>query len=174
MSFAYKFPWRFRTNRSTPHGTVTTAFRTYFGCSSRRQQQKASVFTNACSMWWDTLIIGWCLCLRRRAYEMLQESGWVTLPSQRTLRDYTHYVNSTTGFSTEVDKQLMAAAKAERSGEWEGWKIGRVGECVVLIMDKMHAKEDLVYDKHSGTLIGFAKLISTSSSSKVTTQTVRQ
>ncbi len=29
---------------------------------------------------------------------------------------------------------------------------------VVLIMDEMHIKEDLVYDKHNGTLIGFTNL----------------
>ena len=72
------------------------------------------------------------------------------LPSQHTLRDYTHYVHSTTGFSTEVDKQLMEAAKVEKAEEWE--------KCVVLVMDEMHVKEDLVYHKHSGVLIGFFNL----------------
>ena len=35
----------------------------------------------------------------------------MTLPSQRTLRDYTYYVRTTTGFSTEGDRQMMTAAK---------------------------------------------------------------
>ena len=96
------------------------------------QQQKASAFTNACSMWWDTLIIGWCLYLKQpssRAYEMLWESGWVTLPSQRTLRDYTlcefhHWL------FYEVDKQLMTAAKAERAEEWESvWYLSGTRSC---------------------------------------------
>ena len=57
---------------------------------------------------------------------------------------------STTGFSTEVDKQLMEAAKVAKAEEWE--------KCVALVMDEMHVKENLVYDKHSGALIGFANL----------------
>ena len=88
--------------------------------------------------------------LSGRAYEMLRESGCITLPSQRTLRDYTHYVRSTTGFSAQVDEQLMEAAKVAKAQEWE--------KCVVLVMDEMHVKEDLVYDKHSGALIGFVNL----------------
>ena len=117
------------------------------------QQQKASALTNARSMRWYPLMIKWCLYLRHlsgSAYEMLRESGCITLPSQRTLRDYTHYVRSTTGFSAEVDEQLMEAAKVAKAEEWE--------KCVVLVMDEMHVKEDLVYDKHSGALIGFVNL----------------
>ena len=98
-------------------------------------------------------MIKWCLYLRHlsgKAYEMLRESGCITLPSHRTLSDYTHYVHSTTGFSAEVDEQLMEAAKVAKAQEWE--------KCVVLVMDEMHVKEDLVYDKHSGALIGFVNL----------------
>ena len=79
------------------------------------------------------------------------------LPSQHTLRDYAHHVHSTTGFSTDVDKQLMGAAKVAKAEEWE--------KCVILVMHKMHVQEVLVYDKHSGALIGFDKPISTCSSS---------
>jgi hypothetical protein len=82
---------------------------------------------------------------------MLRESGCVVLPSQRTLRDYTYYVKSSTGFSAEVDQQLYSAAKIDENSE--EWK-----RCVVLVMDEMYIKEDLVYDKHSGALIGFANL----------------
>ena len=60
------------------------------------------------------------------------------------------YVRSTTGFSAEVDEQLMEAAKVAKAEEWE--------KCVVLVMDEMHVKEDLVYDKYSGALIGFVNL----------------
>ena len=51
-----------------------------------------------------------------------------------------HYI-AITGFSTEVE-----AAKVERKEEWE--------KRVVLVMDEMDVKEDLVHDKHSGTLFG--------------------
>ena len=45
------------------------------------------------------------------AYEMLRESGCIKLPSQRTLRDYTHVFKSVSGFSVDVDVQLMKDVK---------------------------------------------------------------
>ena len=115
------------------------------------QQQKASLLKNARCMRWHPLMIKWCLYLRHhsgRAYDTLRESGCVVLPSQRTLRDYTYYVRSSTGFTEEIDKQLLGAAMREKAGE--------LNRYVVLVLDEMYVREDLVYDKHSGALIGFA------------------
>ena len=58
----------------------------------------------------------------------------IALPSQRTLRDYTHFVQSRLGFSEEVDRQLMEAAKVTESLE-------EYKKCVVIIMDEMHIKD---------------------------------
>ena len=68
----------------------------------------------------------------------------IKLPSQRTLRDYTYYTKAAPGLSDDVDKQLMEAAKIDTCAEFEKF--------VVLLMDEMHVKDDLVYDKHSGRL----------------------
>ena len=81
---------------------------------------------------------------------MLRESGAITLPSQRTLRDYTHHVKACTGFSDEVDQQLAEAAKITTCDEHE--------KLVVLLLDEMHIREDLIYDKHTGALVGFSNL----------------
>lgn len=73
------------------------------------QQKTAASLKNSRSMKWHPLFIKWCLYLRHisgKGYEMLRQSECVHLPSQRTLRDYTHYTNTTIGFSAEVDKQL--------------------------------------------------------------------
>ena len=59
-------------------------------------------------------MIKWALYLRHlssKAYETMRKSGVIVLPSQRTLRDYTHFVQSRLGFSDEVDEQLVDAAK---------------------------------------------------------------
>ena len=104
-------------------------------------------------MRWHPLMVKWCLYLRHlsgKGCELLRDSGCIELPSQRTLRDYTHYVKATTGFSAEVDRQLMDATKVEVAKEWE--------KCVVLVLDEMYLREDLVYDKHSGALIGFSNI----------------
>ena len=89
-------------------------------------------------------------CGSSSAYESLRSSGCLQLPSQRTLRDYTHYVQAATGFSTEVDGMLMKAAKVDSCPERE--------KCMILLLDEMHIHEDLVFDKHTGAMVGFANL----------------
>ena len=68
-------------------------------------------------------------------YEALQDSGCIKIPSQRTLRDYTHYVEASTGFSSEVDKMLIQAAKVGTCPERE--------ENVVLLLDEMHIQYEV-------------------------------
>ena len=92
-------------------------------------------------------MVKWCIYLRHlssKAYEALRESGCVALPSQRTLRDYTHFVKAASGFSTAVDQQLMEAADIHTCEERDKY--------VVLILDEMHIKQELVYDKQTGVL----------------------
>ena len=117
------------------------------------QQEQAARVKDARSMRWHPLMVKWCLYLRHvsgKAYEILRQSGCIKLPSQRTLRDYTHFVSTTVGFSTEVDRQLMDIANIEHCKEHEKY--------VLLLMDEMYVKEDLVYDKHTGALTGFVNL----------------
>lgn len=114
------------------------------------QQQKAASLNNSRSMRWHPLFIKWCLYIKHlssKAYETIRDSGCISLPSQRTLRDYTHFVESTSGFSAE---QLLRASEVSTTADWE--------KCVCLVMDEMYIKEDLVYNKHSGELVGFANL----------------
>ena len=52
------------------------------------QQALASKLKSSCSMRWDPLVIHWCLYLRHlssSAYELLNELGIISLPSQCTL-----------------------------------------------------------------------------------------
>ena len=70
------------------------------------QQLKAASCRDRQQMHWHPIMVKWCLYLRHHsssAYESLRQSGCLLLPSQRTLRDYTHYANTTIGFSDEVD-----------------------------------------------------------------------
>ena len=115
------------------------------------QQKQASLLKNAKSMRWHPIFIKWCLYLRHlsgKSYEMLRNSGCIKLPSQRTLRDYTHYITTTIGFSTEVDKNLLDVAFLSKD----------INRYIFLIMDEVHIKNELVYDKHNGNLIGFVNL----------------
>ena len=51
------------------------------------------------------------------------------------------------GFSTAVYEQLMSTAGIDSLTEWQ--------KCVFILIDEMHIKENLVYEKHSGSVIGF-------------------
>lgn len=48
--------------------------------------------------------------LSSSAYHALRTSGFVKLPSERTLRDYTHHFENKPGFLKEVDQQLIDEA----------------------------------------------------------------
>ena len=101
---------------------------------------------------WHPLMVKWCIYLRHqssKAYETLRDSG-IALPSQRTLRDYSNAVKAAPGFSLEVDQQILQAAKLASSPDYH--------RLVVLLIDELHIKEELIYDKHSGQLIGFVNL----------------
>ena len=109
------------------------------------QQMKAAQLRSHSAMRWHPLMIKWCIYLRHLSsgcYEALRQSGCITLPSQRTLRDYTHFAKATMGFSVDVDLQLIEAAEISDCPEWK--------KCVMILMDKMYVKENLVYEKSSG------------------------
>ena len=101
---------------------------------------------------WHPAMIKWCLSLKllsSSCYNALRSSGVIKLPSDRTLRDYTNWTKLTTGLSTSVDQQLLIEANLESSEH----------NCYVcLIFDECKIKEDLVYDKHTGELIGFVDI----------------
>ena len=117
------------------------------------QEQRKAMSTSNTGMRWHPVMIKWCLYLRHfssKAYELLRSSGIIKLPSQRTLRDYTHFVSSKPGFSADLDKQLI---KQSNSTNLEPHQ-----RHVCLVADEMYVKEDLVYNKFTGELIGFANL----------------
>ena len=98
-------------------------------------------------------MIKWCIYLRAQSqgtYETMRNTGCIKLPSQRTLRDYTHHLECGAGFSAGVDTQLYNAAKLDSCNERDRY--------VMLLLDEMHVKQELVYDKHSGELVGFVNL----------------
>ncbi len=118
-----------------------------------KQQLQSASLPNARQRRWHPLMIKWALYLRHlsgKAYNTLQQSGVLALPSQRTLRDYTYFVESTLGFSNAVDTQLMEVSKF---GELQDFQ-----KCVAVVLDEMHIKKELVFSKHSGDLIGFCNL----------------
>ena len=96
-------------------------------------------------------MIKWALYLQYQsagAYGTIQ--SYIALPSQRTLRDYSHHTEAHVSFSDEADKQLMSIADVAQVQDWQKY--------VIVLMDEMHICEDLVYDQHTGALLGFTNL----------------
>ena len=117
------------------------------------QQQLQAATAPGCQRRYHPLMIKWALYLRHqssRAYDLLRESGVIALPSQRTPRDYTYFLESSIGFLSEVDQHLVDTVKVDTLADYQ--------KCVAVVMDEMHVKEDLVYNKHSGNLVGFTNL----------------
>ncbi len=77
-------------------------------------------------------------------------AGFIKLPSERTLRDYTHYFEHKAGYQVEVLQQLQKESKVKELSDNK--KFCR------LIIDEMKIREGLVYDKHSGEISGFCSI----------------
>ena len=111
---------------------------------------KAAMIKDSRQMRWHPVMIRWCLNLKllsTSAYHSLRTSGFMKLPSERTLRLY--FFQSKVGFQAETDKMLIEEAKLKGLPEWKKF---------VMLFDEMKLSESLVYDKHSAQVIGFVQL----------------
>ena len=92
------------------------------------QQMAAAKLSDPRQMRWHPHMIRWCLHLRLISgggYRLLRESGTLQLPSERTLRDYTHVVPPAIGFQERVAEQLAEQAKLDSLLEWEKFVVLR-------------------------------------------------
>ena len=116
-------------------------------------QLKAATVKDHRQVRWHPLLIKWCLNLKllsSSAYSAMRTSGFLTLPSERTLQDYVHHFKDKPGFQKEVHELLLQEMKLETNPEKRRY--------VCLILDEMKIKEGLVYNKYSGEMIGFMNL----------------
>ena len=82
----------------------------------------------------------------------MRESG-ISLPTRRTLNDYTHWIAAKPGFSCEVDEYLLTEAKINDLDNWQRFvhtlvKVMLYHRYVVLIIDGMKVRRYLVYEKN--------------------------
>ena len=81
-------------------------------------------------------------------YDNKTGTGVLVLPSLRTLRDYKNYIRATRGFNPDIVNEL--AKKTLTFSEIERY--------VIILFDETKIQENLVWDKHSGELIGLVDL----------------
>ena len=114
-------------------------------------EQQKKIFGKGTGVRYHPMIIRFCLSLASKSastYDELRSSNILTLPSRRTLRDYKNAVKPEAGFNPEVIQELIKVATP-----LEGHQ-----RYVVLSFDEMKIKENLVYDKYTGQLIGYVDL----------------
>lgn len=93
----------------------------------------------------------WSIYLRHlsgKGYALLRESGYLKLPSERTLRDYTFYNKTQIGFSTATDQKLLQLTKDYLPFQ----------KMIGITIDEMYISEGVVYDRKSGQILGFTDL----------------
>ena len=103
-------------------------------------------------MRWLPLVLRLALNLKYMsiyAYRPVCQSGIISLPSQRTPTDYTHWISPQSGLQVEyVEKLYSMLAKALPSPQHQ----------CALYVDDMKIKSGLVFSKHTGCLVGFVDL----------------
>ena len=110
------------------------------------------------------MVIKFCLSLASKSsstysdlrYDSKTGSGILVLPSLRTLRDYKNYINPRRGFNPDIINDLSVKTKEFSPAE----------RFVTILFDEMKIQEDLVWENHTGELIGLPQM-SLYSSSKV-------
>ena len=120
------------------------------------EQEKINALSDRRGRRWHPLVIRWCFQLYStspKAYQQLKDSGILTLPDSRTLRDYSNCYKSGLGFDPSfldlVKKDYLERSDPKDSDSWLG-----------LIHDEVSIRKDLVFDD-TGKLIGFVDLGST-------------
>ena len=115
------------------------------------QQLQYNHLNSKRSMKWHPLMIRFALNLKylsTSAYRAV--GGFISLPSERTLRDYTHWIEFGTGTSTAAVDRLNQDLNYE--------KLSNTQKKIVLLMDEMKIHSGLVFNKNSGQLVGFTDL----------------
>eukprot|EP00111_Clytia_hemisphaerica_P013446 TCONS_00039477-protein len=83
-----------------------------------------------------------------QAYDEVRNSKVLILPSRRTLRDYKNAIRPEVGFDHGVVEDLAELTKNLKGHQRN----------ITLSFDEVKIQEDLVFDKHTGELIGFVDL----------------
>ena len=81
---------------------------------------------------------------------MPQQQVLLKLPSERMLHDYTHYFKHKPGFQPELKNQHLKESQVNELSEQRKY-------CGILF-DEMKVKESIVYDKFTGSVVGFTNL----------------
>ena len=120
------------------------------------EEQQKYLNSSPTGIRYHPMIIRYCLSLAAKSsavydeirYDKKSGTGFLVLPSLRRLRDYKNYIRPQRGFNKEIISELRNKTKDFSENE----------KYVTLLMDEMKIQENLVWDKHTGELIGYVDL----------------
>ncbi|XP_019643730.1 PREDICTED: uncharacterized protein LOC109484810 [Branchiostoma belcheri] len=100
-------------------------------------------------MRWHPLVIRWCLRHYRSnsKYEALSKSGFLRLPSGRTLRDYKNFSTASSGWHISSLQRMRETFHVK--------KIKPHGNVGFLAFDEVKIKEGLIWEPNTNRLVGF-------------------
>ena len=117
------------------------------------EQQQKNIPRSARVRRYHPTIIRWCISVAAKsasAYDKLRDTfkDSIVLPSRRVLRDYSNAITPKTGFNPGLVGEIKDATKDYTSSQ----------RYVMLLFDEMKVQSNLVWDKHSGELVGYVNL----------------
>ena len=115
------------------------------------KQQKLHAKGNPNAIKYHPMILRFCISLASKsasAYDELRNTRILSLPSRRTLRDYTNYIKPSPGFNPKVREELIKTASSLQLFQ----------RFVCLSFDEIKIQENFEFDKSTGDLIGFVDL----------------
>ena len=120
------------------------------------QDQAKALSVPSAQMRWHPSVLRWCLQQygrSRQQYEHIQSSGFLKLPSGRTLLRYQNLCHPDSGWQPESLAEMRAQFDvflAEKKGKPDRSHYG------AFYFDEMTIKEGLVWDQRTNELVGFA------------------
>lgn len=120
------------------------------------QEQQKYLQSSSTGVRYHPAVIRYCLSLAAKSSSFYEDirynektgTGFLILPSQRRLRDYRNYIRPKPGFNYHVINELITKTAYFSDAE----------KYIVLLLDEMKIQENLVWDKHTGELIGYVDL----------------
>ena len=117
------------------------------------QQMKYIKRCDKRQMRWHPTIIKWCIAIHTKsskAYDLLRTSGFINLPHESTLRDYSHFTKAKSGWNVDIVNRIKEDINFKTLEEYQ--------KNVILMFDEIRIKDGLVYSTETGELVGFIDL----------------
>ena len=98
------------------------------------------------------VMVRWCISIFLKspgAYDHIRNSGFLMMPSRKTLNKYINFTDAMGGLNPDVLQQLETTVL-------NNTKVAE--KHVGIVIDEMKIKQGLVFNKHSGKIVGFLDL----------------